>query len=230
MDLNALIKDFFYCRNIQEYVNRRFNHPDKVVLITKYYDHVVTKKGDRFYCTKDVECVGECEDEYYADDIDKDTVVIDLGANVGGFSIPAARKARRVIAYEPVRYQELLDNRNLNNTRNLAIFPVALGDGNPTTINWRGLTKVVETVKFRDILGNASTWEGSKLFLKCDVEGAEKYINPKDLSKFDRIEMELHYDFDVCRNIVKELEKTHFVSLTNVNAYGIYGIMHARRK
>jgi FkbM family methyltransferase len=230
MDLNALIKDFIYCKgNIRSFVNRRFRDPNKVVLITKYFDYIVTKEGNKFYVTRDLETVGECKDEYSFDGIDKDTVVVDLGANVGGFSIPAAKLARYVISYEPIRYNELFSNMKLNNIKNMEVNFSGLGDGRFTTLHWREKKKAIPTAQFEAIFDDACDY-GDKIFLKCDVEGAEKHINPDMLFYFEGVEMELHYDYAVCQRIVDELNKTHNITIKNRGAYGIYGIMSARRK
>lgn len=57
---------------------------------------------------------------------------VDVGANVGLFSIPAARKLQhgRVLAFEPCSwtYQRLLRNARLNNITNLLPVHTALGD------------------------------------------------------------------------------------------------------
>ena len=57
---------------------------------------------------------------------------VDVGANVGLFSIPAAKKLQhgRVLAFEPCSwtYQRLLQNMRLNNTTNLLPVHTAVGD------------------------------------------------------------------------------------------------------
>ncbi len=48
--------------------------------------------------------------EYRFDDIQKDDLVIDIGANVGGFCIRAARRSDHVLAVEPVLAEALREN------------------------------------------------------------------------------------------------------------------------
>ena len=227
MDINALIKDLFYCKgNLQEYINRRYRDPKTAVIILKYYDYLVMKDGNKFYVNLDVETVGEVLGEYQMHGITKEHTVIDLGANVGGFTVPAARLAKKVIAYEPMRYNELKANVDLNGLTNVEIHSEGIGDGNDVELVWREETKVIKTVTFEQIVAGI---EGP-CFLKLDTEGSERFVPPEMLSRFDRIEAELHWDFDVCRKLVGELSKTHVIEIDHVGAYGIFGIIHATRR
>jgi hypothetical protein len=122
----------------------------------------------------------------------------------------------------------------LNNIKNMEVNFSGLGGGGDFELHWREKVKTIPTTTFSDIYRD-SVKHGYQLFLKCDVEGAEKYIsnsiyNLALLNAFDRIEMELHYDYAVCQRIVDELSKTHNITIKNRGAYGIYGIMSARRK
>ena len=59
-----------------------------------------------------------------------DMTVIDIGANVGVYAIPMAKRARRVYAYEPgsMARSHLERSRLLNDATNLLIGPQALSD------------------------------------------------------------------------------------------------------
>ena len=56
--------------------------------------------------------------------ITKDSIVVDVGAHIGSFSLMAARDARKVLAFEPepINYQMLKKNMELNNLENMAIL------------------------------------------------------------------------------------------------------------
>ncbi|MEO6051182.1 MAG: FkbM family methyltransferase [Pyrinomonadaceae bacterium] len=56
-------------------------------------------------------------------------VVVDIGANIGCFSLQAAQKASCVFAYEPfpANFDALRDNVLLNKAHNVKIFPTAVG-------------------------------------------------------------------------------------------------------
>lgn len=67
------------------------------------------------------DCYGEAK-------IRQGTVVVDIGANIGCFSLLAAQKASRVLAYEPFpdNLEILRENVGLNDANNVEVFPVAV--------------------------------------------------------------------------------------------------------
>jgi hypothetical protein len=169
--------------------------------------------------------------EYRFDDIRKEDIVIDIGANVGAFCIRAARYSDHVIAVEPVAMEILQENIELNRAR-VTVIGGALGDGCQGEITWDGVRVSVPTYTLRQIIGMA----GGCDFLKCDCEGGEWLMKPGDLAGVRRIEMELHlppiggppspalleyigrnYDFEI------ERRPCHDVM-------GVMGILHANRR
>jgi FkbM family methyltransferase len=169
--------------------------------------------------------------DYRFDDIRREDVVLDIGANVGAFCIRAARLSDRVTAVEPVTTELLLENIRLNDAR-VEVIRGALGCGMLAEISWDGTKASVPTFTLRQIIGLA----GGCDFLKCDCEGAEWLIHPGDLEGIRRIEMELHlppiggrpnpvlleyigrhYDFEIERTPGHEV-------------MGVMGILHATRR
>jgi precorrin-6B methylase 2 len=73
--------------------------------------------------------------EYRFDDIRPGDRVLDIGANVGGFCIRAARMSSRVTAVEPVTTIPLLENIRANRV-SVKVITGALGDGKPAEICW----------------------------------------------------------------------------------------------
>ncbi len=69
------------------------------------------------------DCYGEAK-------IRPGTNVVDIGANIGCFSLLAAQKASRVLAYEPFpsNLEMLRENVTLNGANNVEIFPFAVGE------------------------------------------------------------------------------------------------------
>jgi hypothetical protein len=53
--------------------------------------------------------------------------VLDLGANIGSYSLPAAKVAQKVYAVEPIFYKELEGNVELNSFENVEVLPYAIG-------------------------------------------------------------------------------------------------------
>lgn len=125
--------------------------------------------------------------EYWMDDIRRDDRVLDIGANIGAFSLRAALRSRHVVAVEPVT-SDLLSGNIRENKASIRIIRAALGDGAPAAITWGERRVITPTCMLRDLVRVA----GGCDFLKCDAEGAEWLIDPADLAGIRRIEMELH--------------------------------------
>ena len=125
--------------------------------------------------------------EYRFSDIRKDDIVVDIGANVGAFCIRAAYYSDFVYAVEPLTQEILKKNIRLNGV-SVTVLDCALGCGNVTGITWDGVSRNMQTVTLKTLIGMT----GGCDFLKCDCEGAEWLIDPHDLAGIRRIEMELH--------------------------------------
>jgi FkbM family methyltransferase len=169
--------------------------------------------------------------EYRFSDIRHDDRVLDIGANAGAFCIRAARMSRMVTAVEPVTSRILAENIRLNQA-DIRIIEGGLGIGIFEMITWDDQSAQVQTYT----LGTLISMAGGCDFLKCDCEGAEWQIRPRDLDGIRRIEMELHlppicgppdmalldyisryYDFEI------ERKPCHDV-------LGVMGILHAERR
>jgi FkbM family methyltransferase len=126
--------------------------------------------------------------------ITKDSIVVDVGAHIGSFSVMAARIAYRVLAYEPEpsNYQMLKKNAELNKLSNLTPFEMGVSgssgyqefctyeDGSTGThfLSQKGshhaVKKRVQTISLEDIINKEGL---SRIdFLKLDCEGAEHDI------------------------------------------------------
>ncbi|HNX16943.1 MAG TPA: FkbM family methyltransferase [Methanoregula sp.] len=169
--------------------------------------------------------------EYRFSDIRPDDRVLDIGANVGAFCLRAARLSHHVTAVEPVAADILEENVRLNHA-DVKIIRGALGNGIPAEICWDECRCLSPTYTLHDLIRLA----GGCDFLKCDCEGAEWLIHPRDLDGIRRIEMELHippisgppdmalldyigdrYTFTIDRSPV-------------YSTLGVMGILHATRK
>jgi hypothetical protein len=169
--------------------------------------------------------------EYRFDDIRPRDRVLDIGANVGGFCIRAARISGHVTAVEPVTTRPLLENIRLNNV-SVQVITGALGSGRPAEIAWDDCRVLSPTYPLADLIAMS----GGCDFLKCDCEGAEWIINPCELENIRRIEMEIHlppisgppnpalleyigrfYDFAIDRKPCHDI-------------LGVLGVLHAERK
>lgn len=170
--------------------------------------YVMTTDGVAVYSSDDMHTAVNIQWKYDFSDMRRTDIVVDLGANVGGFAIRAARKTTRpVLAVEPVRYDELEYNVKLNQSLSIPVLQVipVFGCYVPDTVKQDHKTMDIEyagTVK-RGVpcytLGEIFARAGGCDFLKIDIEGHEFSIDPKYLKSVRRIEGQLH--FDRCNDI-----------------------------
>jgi FkbM family methyltransferase len=146
--------------------------------------------------------------------VTRDSIVVDVGAHIGSFSIMVARSAYKVLAFEPEpnNYRMLRKNRELNHLENLSIFEMAVsgGSGYQDIYTYQGGSSAdyslykkgamnvnmgrIPTISVEDIIER----EGLPRIdvLKLDCEGAEhdilKNMSLKTASKIAGIAMEMH--------------------------------------
>jgi FkbM family methyltransferase len=126
--------------------------------------------------------------------IKEDSIVVDIGANIGYFSLLAAAKARsgRVISFEPVSLfrKQMAKNLDLNSVHNFELLPYCVSNKNELREvfiagddnlgmsglhppeNFSGNKETVECIVIDDWRKNRSLPPVN--FLKIDIEGAEK--------------------------------------------------------
>lgn len=173
---------------------------DRTNIITgsKFIDYFVTFDGAKYKVDGHSNfMIEETRLEYDWSDIRPDDIVLDIGANIGGFTIGAALKAKHVYAVEPIFYEELEENVKLNELSNVTILPCAIGNGlGNIDLSFNKIErKNVPVCSFTDLLiliRNQYNNLHNISFLKCDCEGYEWFIKPEDLIGMRRIEMELH--------------------------------------
>jgi hypothetical protein len=190
----------------------------------KYFPIVESKFGDR-YCNTHVDDLVDILETYrYLPD--KDDVVFDVGAMLGGFTVPASKRAKRVYSFEPLYYKELCDNVALNPTGNVKTYELALG-----------ITGIIVAEYFKTKTVNALTFKGMRdltgdnpTFLKCNCEGAEWRLIPNDFDGVNTIEIQFHYSKNIIDNpqLLDWLLSTYTCIETIKEAHGINGIYRTR--
>jgi FkbM family methyltransferase len=153
--------------------------------------------------------------------------VIDIGANVGFFSLFVASRFRdvQVFSFEPVprNFLVLQENRDLNRHVRMECFPLAVyghsgmvslkldaADKHPTNAQivpdaaWGLNTVGVKAVTLEQVLDNYGI--GRCNLLKMDCEGSEYEIvyncSPRHLSKIDQMAIEVHAGREANHNIM----------------------------
>lgn len=194
---NTLIKKIFNKIGGIDYAI--YDDRTNIICGSKFIDYFVTKDGAKYkvdgYSNFIVE---ETRIEYDWSDLQPDDIVLDIGANIGGFAIGAALKVKHVYAVEPIFYKELEENIKLNNLKNVTIITSALGSGSGETVNL-SFNKIkrdnIPTQSLMQIISMIDLKSHKVSFLKCDCEGGEWYIKPSELKNIRRIEMEIHPTF-----------------------------------
>jgi len=146
--------------------------------------------------------------------IARDSIVVDVGAHIGSFSISVARSAYKVLAFEPepTNYQMLKKNMELNHLENMSIFEMAVsgisgyqdiytcqGGSSADYSLYEGETMNrkmgrIPTISVEDIIKR----EGLPRidFLKLDCEGAEhdivRNMSFETAAKIMGITLEMH--------------------------------------
>lgn len=146
--------------------------------------------------------------------ITKDSIVVDVGAHIGSFSISVAKNAYKVLAFEPepTNYRMLKKNVGLNHLENMSIFEMAVsgisgyqniytyrgGSSADYSLYKRGTMNIemgrIATISVDDIIVREGL---SRIdFLKLDCEGAEhdilRNMSFETAAKIMGIAMETH--------------------------------------
>jgi FkbM family methyltransferase len=195
MDIAVMLKDLYYCGfNLQLWINHRFQDPTKIILEKSVTKYVVTPEELKFL-PFGIGTLYQVKMEYRFEDMKPDDIVLDLGANIGAFSLRAAQMSKHVYAVEPLYTDELKANIALNNLQDkITVIPYGVGMGDKIHIRYENREKLIQTYPLSKIL----EMTGRVSFLKCDIEGAEWSIPPEDLKGIRRMEFEVHQGRDSC--------------------------------
>lgn len=147
--------------------------------------------------------VWKADDYRTADLVKAGAVVLDVGANVGAFSVLAAKLGAKVVhAYEP---HPATRDALYANAKGLAVevhpealvagygpTAVLLGDGGGATIT-AGEGQEVPSACFADVVEDLARWHGQVDVVKMDCEGAEyELLAAVDLDRIAAMALEFH--------------------------------------
>lgn len=133
--------------------------------------------------------------------VDPDTVMLDIGAWIGVLSVFCAKRAKRVVAYEPdpQAFEVLTANVALNACHNVTCTPTAISDsdgfvflaGNPADGRFGCSTSQIRpsrdatttgvqvpSLRLDDAVDRLRLSDGERLFIKMDIEGGECFAIP----------------------------------------------------
>ena len=160
-----------------------------------------------------------------------ENLIIDIGANIGIFTVIASNYAQKIIAYEPLaeNFKFLKKNLKHNKIDNVEVHKLGLGK--------KGRARMIPMLSgsYVGVLGK----EPVKLiglddieFEKCDLlkvdcEGSEydlfKYASPETLKKIKRFAMEFHKDMvdsKTHKEMINKLEQFYELEYMGQMLYG----------
>lgn len=187
-DVKTIAEDLLHCRDLQEFINRRYRDKDSFIVRRDAFKFVGTDYGIFRFDDDANNTIPQVDTDYITTDIMPSDIVLDVGANIGAFSVKTARKARYVYAVEPLITEQLKYNVRLNRLDNIKVMDHALGSGTQK-IEWGLNNKLMDCKSLSEII---SLCGGRVDFLKCDCEGGEWCIGPEELTNIRRIEIEVH--------------------------------------
>lgn len=167
--------------------------------------------------------------DYFMKIINKDDIILDIGANIGYYVLIGAKRAKKIYAVEPVpeNFQNLNLNLKLNNYSNVETYQIALGDkiGEQemylsTKSNWHSFYKpanFIKTIKIKmDTVDNFLKDKITPTFVRMDVEGYETAIikgMPETLKKIKKMFIEVHSEIlsdQETRELLDTIQKAGF--------------------
>lgn len=175
---------------------------------------VIPNEGEHFWPYYGILYAGEYDE--ILKNTDRSSVILDAGAHVGFFSIPASINSKCVISIEPAKlhYMYLLKNITLNKTKNIFTANCAISNrkgiaymkqnGIASRVSLNG--EIVRTCTISDILNITSKID----FVKMDIEGCEgSVIDSLPLKSIKTIIVETH-NKDNERKVIETLENESF--------------------
>lgn len=190
-----------------------------------------------------------CENVYQVkpSDLEDTKIVVDIGANIGAFSlyIKSICEDAIVHAFEPERENSLLLEMNLNDQHDCYIHGVGVSDYNGKALltpkdgdshlveeDFDGETQEIPLISLKEVLEIAQSPDGFVDVLKIDVEGSEYDIirgghSEGILDRFRYIAVEFSDDIVGFGEIVTYLAHTHRIEVIGKPDKG--GYIYARR-
>jgi len=177
-------------KHFQNYINTRYNKEEFMIIRKKFLENIYCKyNGFEFIINDQLEAINNVCTEYIFSDIKETDIVLDIGANIGAFTIFSSKKAKHVFAVEPLFVDIINKNLSKNNIKNVTVLETALGNYERKNIQYADRSKSVDLIPLGEIIKKCG---GHVDFLKCDSEGGEWSIKPEELKGIRRIEMEIH--------------------------------------
>ena len=219
MNTKHIIEDFIRTvimkKDPQEFLNNRFRSNTHSVVNNDLFKLCL---NGTFFNPFNSKMIEQTQTEYDHSKLKENDVVLDIGANVGGFGLSVAGKCKKVVMVEPLYTKELLSNIKLNDFNNIEVVKGALSNEPNVEITYLDRRETVNGCTLTELINISG---GTVDFLKLDCEGAEWSIKPKELENIKRIEMEVHkFNKEKTGDMIRMLESCNFyVVLEEKNKY-----------
>lgn len=207
-NINFALKTVLNVKNWKDYFIDIYGEPkEKTIYCCNGKKYITRSK------TKDRDIFAEIVlgNEYFTDEfvLSKNSIVFDIGAQIGVFSVFVSDKAGKVFSFEPVpeNFKLLKENIKLNRLQNVFAFNLAVSDKkskqkiflskNNTgghSVFGKGDFIEAQTTTLQEITEKNAPEKID--LMKMDIEGAEYSIifglSEKTIQKIERIVMECH--------------------------------------
>ena len=168
--------------------NQLYYDPFCVILDTRNLDYVVVD-GFKFRMSTQLNMVQRVKGNPWFEGVRPDDIVLDIGANIGAIAIPLAFKAEKVYAVEPLWWDELERNTDLNGVDNIEVLRCGIGkDFSSEQIEFSSKKELITLVPLASLLNKI----GKVDFLKIDCEGYEWFIKPWEVFGIRELRIEFH--------------------------------------
>ena len=186
-------------QSFQDYINNRYKLKGHTIINERFLENTYYYKNNiAFNIDSQLESINQVVDDYDFSDIKESDIVLDIGANIGAFTMFASKKAKHVFAVEPLYANTLKKNLLKNNIKNVTVLDIGIGNGE-LNLTYGTRNKIVKCYSLSEIIQLCG---GHIDFLKIDCEGGEWTILPDELKGIRRIESEIH-NFDKKHNFKK---------------------------
>jgi hypothetical protein len=205
-------KQEIYDNNFTNWFNNKFQDKTNAFIIDRETFPIVKCKFDDllYNVEKNIYTVAPFYQTIKLPEIKPNDICIDLGANIGVFTMLAAKSGAKVIAVEPITTDLLKKNLDLNGFKDVIIIPKFIGESKSKCVWWGNLYEREESILFGDIKK-----EYGCTILKSNCEGGEWTIQPQDLNGVRAIEIEFHYqrDYEINQELYDYIIDNYYVTI-----------------
>lgn len=166
------------------------------LLLDDLDDLILEYKGIRVYPDLlNYPRVFEAWDRYRIETLKSSDLVLDIGANIGSYTLPAAKRVSKVFSVEPLYWEELDSNVRLNLLNNVEILPKGISNFIGTgLVDCQEISGRVQITSFERVFQLfKSKYESPPTIVRLDCGGAEWRIDKRLLADARVLEVEFHF-------------------------------------